>query len=423
MRKLLGTLVLLLQLVIASAQDTTAIPILIDSIRLPVFQEDTTLRIINLNPFFSVHVDSVVNYQFQINRTSSNYFWYLRNAPVGVRINKDNGVFNFKADKAFFLSGKLKYDFNYNVSIGVQNLQNPKENIDTTFTIVFFNTEIIQSQLKPNVSGTIYIDEGETLRFRVMCETGSFPIEDIITSINTPIGSFKPIQKCGDEFTWTPTYEFVKDTDSGKVKPVIVRFIGSTKFRMQDTTQVRIVVRNALNYPIALLQYNQLVRELNSYVLKLKYTFLVLDKNIKKTKRSRTAFDLTAASSALTGTVLATSKNDDTKRTGLILPSVGLILTPLKEASSPTKTAEQNQATLIRSSIKRIEYVVQDNSLIGDKDPDLNLKINKLREEFKQSQMQLIDVPLEVTGNMTEEDLNTYFNSMKVKKSYRLNKK
>ena len=191
---------------------------------------------------------------------------------------------------------------------------------------------------------------------------------------------------------------------------------------MQDTARVKLIVRNALNYPIAVEQYKVLAHEMNAYVLKLKYTFIQLDKNIKKTKRSRTGFDLTAASTALTGTVLATSKNEDTKRTGLILPSVGLILTPLKEASAPVKTAEQNQATLIRSSIKRLEYVIQDNTLIGDKDPDLVQKISKLREEFKQSQMQLIDVPVEVTNNMTEEDLNRYFNSMQVKKNYRIKK-
>jgi hypothetical protein len=394
-----------------------------DTVRTPVPQEDTTLRIINLNPFFSLHVDSTVNYQFQINRNTPDYFWYLRNAPVGVRINKDNGVFNFKAEKSYFLSGKLKYDYNYNVSIGVQNLRNPKDKIDTSFIIVFFNTEIIQSELKPTVSGTVYIDEGETLSFKVLCETGSFPFESIITSTSAPIGDFVSVQDCNQEFKWLPSYDFVKESDSGKVKSVIVKFIGSTKFKMQDTAQVRIIVRNALNYPVAVEQYKQLVHELNSYVLKLKFTFLQLDKNIKKTKRSRTAFDLTAASSALSGTILSTSKDDDTKRTGLILPSVGLILTPLKEASAPTKTAEQNQATLIRSSIKRIEYVVQDNVLIGDKDPELNQKINRLKEEYKQSQMQLIDVPLEVTNNMTEEELNTYFNSMKVNKNYRLKKK
>lgn len=422
MKKISLSFILSFWCILCIAQDTLITPPATDTLK-AIVVEDSTLRIINLNPFISLHVDSAISYQFLTNRSTGNYFWYLRNAPVGVRINKDNGMFNFKADKSYFLSGKLKYDYNYNVSIGVQNLINPKEKVDTNFTIVFFNTEIVQSQLKPTVSGTVYIDEGETLSFKVLCETGSFPFERILTSTNAPIGEFTAVQDCGDEFKWLPSYDFVKETDSGRVKIVTIRFVGSTKFKMQDTTNVKIIVRNALNYPIAMEQYKMLVHEINSYVLKLKYTFLQLDKTIKKTKRSRAAFDLTAASSALSGTVLSTSKNDDTKRTGLILPSVGLILTPLKEASAPTKTAEQNQATLIRSSIKRIEYVVQDNALVGDKDPELNLKVNKLKEEFKQSQMQLIDVPIEVTNNMTEEELNNYFNSMKVNKSYRLKKK
>lgn len=423
MRKVIVFLLLSFWCLASVAQDSTSIFQSADTASIVYRDEDSALRIINLNPFFSVHVDSVVNYQFLTNRDSAKYFWYLRNAPVGVRINKDNGIFNFKAEKAYFLSGKLKYDVNYKVSIGVQNLLIPKENVDTNFTIIFFNTEIIPSQLKPTVAGTIYVDEGEQLSFKVLCETGNFPFESIITSTSSAIGAFAPVQQCGDEFKWQPSYDFVKETDSGKVKAVTIRFIGSTKFKLQDTAQIKIIVRNALNYPIALEQYNMIVREMNSYVLKLKFTFLQLDKNIKKTKRSRTTFDLTAATAALSGTVLATSKNDDTKRTGLVLPSVGLVLTPLKEATAPTKTAEQNQATLIRSSIKRIEYVIQDNSLVGEKDPDLALKINRLKEEFKQSQMQLIDVPLEVTNNMTEEELNSYFNSMKVKKNYRLNKK
>ena len=406
----------------SNAQDTLKTLPITDTPTLEPAIIDTPLRIINLNPFFSVHVDSSVNYAFLINKPPQNYFWYLRNAPVGIRINKDNGLFYFKADKSYFLSGKLKYDYNYKVSIGVQNLNDPKDRIDTSFTVVFFNTEIITSDLKPTVSGNVYIDEGEVISFRVLCESGSFPIENIITSSNVAIGNFRPVLHCNEEFRWQPDYDFVKDTDSGKVKIVQLTFIGSTRFKMQDTAKVKLIVRNALNYPLAVEQFKVLVHEMSSYVLKLKYTFLQLDKNIKKTKKSRTAFDLTAASSALSGTILATSKNEDTKRTGLILPSVGLILTPLKEASAPVKTAEQNQATLIRSSIKRLEYVIQDNALVGEKDPDLVQKINKLREEFKQSQMQLIDVPIEVTNNMTEEDLNRYFNSMQVNKNYRIKK-
>ncbi len=422
MRRITMLILLGFMAYMSNAQDTLKTLPVTDTPTLEPVIIDTPLRIINLNPFFSVHVDSTVNYAFLINKPAQNYFWYLRNAPVGIRINKDNGLFYFKADKSYFLSGKLKYDYNYKVSIGVQNLSDPKDRIDTSFTVVFFNTEIITSDLKPTVSGNVYIDEGEVLSFRVLCESGSFPIENIITSSNVAIGNFKPVLHCNEEFRWQPDYDFVKDTDSGKVKIVQLTFIGSTRFKMQDTARVRLIVRNALNYPLAVEQYKVLVHEMNSYVLKLKYTFLQLDKNIKKTKRSRTAFDLTAASSALSGTILATSKNEDTKRTGLILPSVGLILTPLKEASAPVKTAEQNQATLIRSSIKRLEYVIQDNSLVGEKDPDLVQKINKLREEFKQSQMQLIDVPIEVTNNMTEEDLNRYFNSMQVKKNYRIKK-
>ena len=143
MRRITLFLLLILVSYFSQGQDTVKPPAIDTPIVEPAII-DTPLRIINLNPFFSVHVDSTVSYQFQINKHSQNYFWYLRNAPVGIRINKDNGLFNFKADKSYFLSGKLKYDFNYRVSIGVQNLNDPTDRIDTSFTVVFFNTEIIK---------------------------------------------------------------------------------------------------------------------------------------------------------------------------------------------------------------------------------------------------------------------------------------
>src|SRR6187402_2700435 len=90
---------------------------------------DTTLRITNLNPYFTLHVDSTLNYDLDINRTGDNYYWYLRNSPNGVRIDKNNGALYFKADKSFFKSGKLKYDQEYKVQIGVQNLQNPSDRV------------------------------------------------------------------------------------------------------------------------------------------------------------------------------------------------------------------------------------------------------------------------------------------------------
>ena len=58
--------------------------------------------------------------------------------------------------------------------------------------------------------------------------------------------------------------------------------------------------------------------------------------------------------------------------------------------------------------------------LVGDKDQDIAQKTTKLREELKQVQIQLIDVPIELTNNLTEEELNQYFNSPKVNKKYRL---
>jgi hypothetical protein len=102
---------------------------------------------------------------------------------------------------------------------------------------------------------------------------------------------------------------------------------------------------------------------------------------------------------------------------------VGVSLVPVKEAVAPPKTFDQNQASLIRSSIKRLEYMLRDNSLVGERDAQIMSKANKLKEELKQIQIQLIDIPIEITNNMTEEELNKYFNSPKVNKKYRLKKK
>jgi hypothetical protein len=384
---------------------------------IPFLTQDSTLRIINLNPYFTQHVDSNLSYQFEINRAPSNYYWFLKNSPVGLKINKDNGLLTFKAEKSYFLSGKLKYDFPYKVIIGVQSLFNPNEKIDTSFTLLFFNTDIIPSIVKPTVAGTLYIDEGEPVSFKVQCETGSFPIEDILFSSSIPIKNFSLVTKCNDEFNWTPDYDFVKGKDSVVVN---ISFIGSTKFKTKDTANVRIVVKEALNYPLAVDEYKQVVKNMNTYILQLKYTFLQLDKRLKKNKTARTTFDLTGAATALTGTILNTSNSTGAQNTGKVLPSVGVALVPIKEAAAPTKIVDQNQASLIRTSIKRLEYMLTDNTLIGEKDPDITKKTTKLREELKQSQIQLIDIPIELTGNMTEEELNNYFNSPKVNKKYRL---
>jgi len=102
-------------------------------------RRDTLLRIINFNPFITLEADSVLNYKLEVNKSSGKYFWYLRNSPVGMKINRDNGNLYFKADKSYFLSGKLDYDYQYKVMVGVNNTLT-NEKADTSFTIIFYNT-------------------------------------------------------------------------------------------------------------------------------------------------------------------------------------------------------------------------------------------------------------------------------------------
>lgn len=384
--------------------------------------EDTLLRIKNLNPYFTLHVDSALQYPLEINKNPSDYYWYLRNSPIGVRINKDNGMLSVKVEKSYFLSGKLKYDYEYKVKVGVQSLINPTDKVDTSLTILFYNTDIIPSKVKPSVSGTLFVDEGETVNFKVQCENGSFPIENITFFANTPLINYSVIRECNQDFTWSPGFDFVRETDSAKVRVVNLSFVGANRFMLKDTAVVRIVVRDALNYPLAMEEYNKQSKAVTTYILQLKYTFLQLDKNVKRVKNTRTTFDITGSATALTGSILNSSTNESTAKTGRVLPSVGVSLVPVKEAVAPPKTFDQNQASLIRSSIKRLEYMLRDNSLIGERDSQVMAKAGKLKEELKQIQIQLIDIPIEITNNMTEEELNQYFNSPKVNKKYRIKK-
>lgn len=423
-----GLLVLLTGITQVRAQDPVK-PVT-DSLRadtlpviLPPVVVDTTLRIINLNPFFTIHVDSVLNYQLSINKDESRYYWYLKNSPIGLKINKDNGTLTFKAEKSFFMSGKLKYDQEYKVSLGVQNLSDPKDRVDTGFTLVFYNTDIIFPKVKPSVANTLTVEEGDLVSFRVQCEDGNFPIEDILFSSNITIHDFKLVKTCNDDFVWTPPFDFVKETDSARVKILNLSFIGFTKFKIRDTANVRIIVKDALNYPQAKKEYDQVMSNIDKYILSLKFTFVQIDKRLRKTKNTRTTFDLTSASTALSGTILNTAGGTSEQTVGKILPSVGVALVPVKEATAPNKNVEQNQAALIRASIKRLEYMKFDYSLVGERDPAIVTKTNKMKDELRQSQMQLIEVPTDITQNMTEEELNDYFNSKKVQKKYRLTNK
>jgi hypothetical protein len=384
-------------------QDTTAKP-------------EDTLRIRNLNPYFSLHVDSSLYYQLEINREPSRYFFFMKDAPVGMKI-KENGLITFRAERSYFLSGRLKYDVQYKVKIGVQNLDNPKDRIDTSFTIQFFTTDVIPSRVKPTVSSLLTIDEGDTINFRVQCEAGTYPIESINFFSNVPIRGNTNVTKCDDLFTWSPPYDFAKETDSGKTKLLILYFVGTNKMFMRDTAVVKIYVKDALDYPFAKSDYETTLKNIRIYMLRLKYAFFQLDKKVKHTKNTRQDFDITAAATGLGGTI-ATASNSTT--TGEILPSVGVAMVPVKETTAPPLTAEQNQATLVRAAVKRLDYIMHDNTLVGEKDPDIVKKTTTLKSELKQTQIQLIDVPLEETVNMTEEQLNAYFDNPRVNKKYRM---
>jgi hypothetical protein len=185
----------------------------ISNLAIPKQEVDSPLRIMNLSPFFSLQADSVLTYDFKINKPIDQYFWYLKSAPIGLKIDKNSGLLYFKADKNLFKSGRLKFDIPYKVEFGVQNLRNAADRIDTSFNILFFSTEINITRLKPTVGNFVQLEEGDTIRFRIQCEEGTFPMEQITINANLPITNFKPVKKCNDEFQWTVPYDFIREGD------------------------------------------------------------------------------------------------------------------------------------------------------------------------------------------------------------------
>jgi hypothetical protein len=387
-----------------------------------VHTNGSAIRIKNMNPYFTLHVDSVIQYQFEINKPKSGYQWKLVNAPLGVRINKDEGYLLVKVEKSFFVTGKLKYETEYNVGIQVRSITDPNEKSDTSFTILFYNTDIIPSTLKPSVTGTLLVDEGNSIRFTIQCENGSFPVERISFFANSPLSNYTAPIQCNQDFTWTPGFDFVDDKDSAKVRVVELSFVGANKFMMKDTAVMRIVVNDAINYPLMVAEYYKQGKAVRDYILQLKYTFLQLDRSVKRIKTTRATFDVTGSTAALTGSVLGSSKKESTLKTARLLPGIGISLVPFKEAVAPPKTVDQNQAALIRASIKRLEYMLADNMLTGERDALAFIKTNKLKDELKQIQVQLVDMPVDVSIYMSEQELNRYFNSKKVKKKYMVKK-
>lgn len=389
---------------------------------IPVKDPDSLLRIINLNPYFTLQVDSTLEYDLEINRLTHQYFWYLKNAPIGVRIDKTTGLLYFKADKNYFKSGKLKYDVPYRVEIGVQNLRDATDRVESHFTILFYSTEVVVSKLKPTIGSNIQLEEGDSLRFRILCEEGSFPIEQITINSNLPISNFQNVSKCDQEFRWMIPYDFIRDNDTARQRLLVLQFIGTDQFRNADTATIRISIRTGINYPQKNLEHQQVVTEIRKYVTNLKLTFYVVSKNIKTNKSTRTGFDITGSSTAMVGTILSTAgESNSAKNMGKVLPSVGLTLVPVKEAVSPNKVQEQNTASQVRGTIKRLDYMLTENMIIGDRDPDILNKTRKLRDELKQAQLQLVDLPLvEFDPRYSQQDADEYFNNPKVNKNYKL---
>ncbi|HOZ84075.1 MAG TPA: hypothetical protein PK191_01210 [Niabella sp.] len=396
-----------------------------DSVRLKPVQEiannelDTSLRIVNFSPFFSLHVDSSLNYKFQINKIPKKYYWYLKDAPAGFKMDKDDGALSFRSNKSLFLSGRLKYDKEYPVSFGVQNLSNPHDKLDTTLKVIFYNTDIVYPQIKPSVVSPVTITEGTKLSFTILCQNGNFPIDKVLLSSDVSIGNFKLPKTCDDSFEWIPGYDFVNEKDPNKEKSVTLMFIGTTNFNYTDSAKIRVIVKDGLNYDIANNDYKNADSSMRRWIRTLKITFVQLDRKLRKTRNVRATFDITTASTGVGATVvgLAGKPNNPASK---ILPGTGVLLTPIREASAPNKTAEQNQAALIRSNIKRLEYILSDNRISNDRDPAIATKTNTLKTELRQSQVQLVDVPTEVFDEMSDKDLDNYINSRKVSKKYRL---
>lgn len=247
-------------------------------------------------------------------------------------------------------------------------------------------------------------------------------MESLTYYCNFPIRSSTPIAHCGDVFTWIAPYDFIKKSDNTKQKSLVIKFIGVDKFFNRDTATVKVTVNESINFPQQLIEYNKITTIIQKYILDLKSTFRELDQKIKKTKGTRTTFDLSSASTALGGTVLTSLPETNLQTYGKILPSVGVALVPVKEAVAPNKNDDLNAASLVRNDIKRLQYLLTDNMLIGDKDPDIVTKTSKLKEQLQSVQLQLIDVQI-VDDNSDPKKLDEYFNDPKVAKKYRLKSK
>jgi hypothetical protein len=161
---------------------------------------------------------------------------------------------------------------------------------------------------------------------------------------------------------------------------------------------------------------------LKTYIKKLTLTFAVISEEVRKNKKTRTIFDISGSSTALAGTIISTTAtpNSNAEDIGKILPSVGLTLIPVKEGVAPNKSQQQNTASQVRGEVRRLEYVLEENSLTSERDLEVLTKTKRLKEELKKSMLQFADLPIvEFNENFTEEEAEKYFKDPKVNKKYK----
>ncbi len=65
--------------------------------------------------------------------------------------------------------------------------------------------------------------------------------------------------------------------------------------------------------------------------------------------------------------------------------------------------------------------MLSDNSLVSERHVDVIAKTRKLKDELKQAQMQLIDIPImDNDGAESNQSIDKYFNDPKVNKKYKM---
>ena len=144
------------------------------------------------------------------------------------------------------------------------------------------------------------MDEGDTVRFQIECEEGSFPVETISFFSNLPIKNYTAVKKCDDEFIWSPPYDFIKETAIRHQKLVLLYFVGTNKFFIRDTAVVRLICKGRAELSVSCCRnMHRTEKEVHTYIFSLKYSFVQLDKKVKSTKTTRTTFDMTTSGTTL----------------------------------------------------------------------------------------------------------------------------